>query len=103
MRCSSVTFSPIDKGCEKAYTNKKGGMAMSFSQYFPIWDKMTKEQQNRITGAIEFRKVPKGTLLHNGDMDCLGLLLIRSGQVRVYIFLYNYGYNSSYVKIFVKV
>lgn len=56
-----------------------------FSSYFPIWDKMTKEQQDRIAGAVEFRKIPKGTLLHNGNMDCLGLLLIRSGQVRVYI------------------
>lgn len=56
-----------------------------FSNYFPIWDKLTPEQQERITGAVEFRRIEKGTLLHNGNMDCLGLLLIRSGQVRVYI------------------
>lgn len=58
---------------------------MSFSEYFPIWDKLTAEQQQRISSASEYRKVPKGTVLHNGGMDCLGLLLLRSGQLRAYI------------------
>ncbi len=58
---------------------------MSLSNYFPIWDKLTPEQQQRISTASEFRKVTKGTVLHNGSLDCLGLLLIRSGQLRAYI------------------
>ena len=58
---------------------------MSLASYFPIWDKLTKDQQERITSASEFRKVKKGTVLHNGSLDCLGLLLIRSGQLRAYI------------------
>ena len=29
-------------------------------------------------------QVKAGTVVHNGSMDCLGLLLIRSGQLRVY-------------------
>ena len=31
------------------------------------------------------RQVKKGTVLHNGSMDCAGLLLLRSGQLRAYI------------------
>ena len=58
---------------------------MGFSEFFPIWDKLTEDQQQRITAASEFRKVNKGTVLHNGSLDCLGLLLIRSGQLRAYI------------------
>lgn len=58
---------------------------MSFSEFFPIWDKLTEDQRQRITAASEFRKVNKGTVLHNGSLDCLGLLLIRSGQLRAYI------------------
>ena len=58
---------------------------MDFSNYLPIWDKLTKSQQERISSASEFRKVKKGTVLHNGSLDCLGLLLIRSGQLRAYI------------------
>ena len=34
--------------------------------------------------AAELRSAKGGTVLHNGSMDCLGLLLIRSGQLRVY-------------------
>ena len=58
---------------------------MGFSEFFPIWDKLTEDQRQRITAASEFRKVNKGTVLHNGSLDCLGLLLIRSGQLRAYI------------------
>lgn len=58
---------------------------MSLAEYFPIWNKLTKQQQERVESASEFRKVKKGTVLHNGSLDCLGLLLIRSGQLRAYI------------------
>ena len=56
---------------------------MALSNYFPVWDKLTPRQQERIMTASEFRKA--GTVLHNGGLDCLGLLLIRCGQLRAYI------------------
>ena len=58
---------------------------MALSDYFPVWDKLTAQQQERIMTASEFRKVKAGTVLHNGGLDCLGLLLIRTGQLRAYI------------------
>ena len=58
---------------------------MSFASYFPIWDKLTREQQERILSVTEFRKVKNGTVLHDGSPECLGLLLIRSGQLRAYM------------------
>lgn len=54
------------------------------SQFFPIWNKLTEAQQQRLLTAAEIRSAKGGTVLHNGSMDCLGLLLIRSGQLRVY-------------------
>jgi len=57
---------------------------MSFSDYFPIWNKLTPAHQQRLTDAAEFMKAKAGNVIHNGSMDCLGLLLIRSGQLRVY-------------------
>ena len=59
---------------------------MDFASYFPIWDKLTPAQQEQLSRSAVRRSVKKGTLLHNGSMDCLGLLLIRSGQLRAYIF-----------------
>lgn len=58
---------------------------MSLASYFPVWDKLSPQQRERISDASEFRKVKKGTVLHNGGLDCLGLLLIRQGQLRSYI------------------
>jgi len=58
---------------------------MTLSTYFPIWDKLTPAQQNRLEGAAFQRTVTAGTLLHNGQADCTGLFLVRSGQLRAYI------------------
>ena len=57
---------------------------MSFSDYFPIWNKLIPAHKQRLTDSTEFLKVKAGSVVHNGSMDCLGLLLIRSGQLRVY-------------------
>ena len=57
---------------------------MSFSDYFPIWNKMTPAHQQRLKDSADFLKVKAGSVVHNGSMDCLGLLLIQSGQLRVY-------------------
>lgn len=58
---------------------------MEFSKYFPIWDKLTPAQQQTLAGAAALRSVPGGTVLHNGSADCIGFLLVRTGQLRVYI------------------
>ena len=58
---------------------------MDFSQYFPIWNKLTDDQRQRITQRVVRREVKKGTLLHDGSNECTGLLLVRTGQLRAYI------------------
>lgn len=58
---------------------------MDFQDYFPIWNKLTALQQNRILGSLISRKAEKGAIIHNGSMDCTGLLLIKSGLLRAYI------------------
>ena len=58
---------------------------MSFSSFFPIWDKLTADQQQRISEVTEFKKIRAGTVLHDGSPDCLGLILVRSGQLRAYM------------------
>ena len=58
---------------------------MAISNYFPIWDKLTAEQQKRIEEISDYRRIPSGTLLHDGSPDCLGMILVRSGQLRAYL------------------
>lgn len=57
---------------------------MDFQEYFPIWNKLTPAQQERIRGGLVKRSVSKGTVIHDGSV-CTGLLLIKSGQLRAYI------------------
>ena len=58
---------------------------MTFQETFPVWDKLSTQQQDQILNSLLFRAVKKGTVLHNGDADCTGLLLVKSGQLRAYI------------------
>ena len=58
---------------------------MEFSEYLPIWDKLTPQQQEKVAEVVEFRKVKKGTRIHDSSADCLGLVMMKSGQLRAYI------------------
>ena len=58
---------------------------MPFQDYFPIWDKLEPAQQNWLLDSLVARKVEKDTVIHNGSMDCTGLLVVESGQLRAYI------------------
>ena len=58
---------------------------MEFKDYFPIWSKLTADQQQRIMEVVEFRRVEKGTHIHDSSADCLGLVVLKSGQLRTYI------------------
>lgn len=58
---------------------------MSISSYFPIWDKLTAQQQRLLEDNVLFRRVKKGEIVHDGSVDCAGLMLIRSGQLRAYM------------------
>ena len=57
---------------------------MDISTYFfPIWNKLnTNEQQDLSTNVRELH-YHKGDLIHTGG-DCMGLILVTSGQLRAY-------------------
>ncbi len=57
---------------------------MELSDFFPFWNKLSVAQQDKLTEMAQPMSVKAGTVVHNGSMDCLGLLLIQSGQLRVY-------------------
>lgn len=58
---------------------------MEFQEYFPIWDKLSTVQRNKLLGSLLAKTVRKGTIIHNGGIDCTGLLLVKTGQLRAYI------------------
>lgn len=58
---------------------------MEFSSYFPIWNKLTPAEQQALEKNASMRKVEKGTVVHNGSVNCTGLLLVGYGQLRAYV------------------
>ena len=58
---------------------------MELSSYFPIWDQLTPAQQAQLARSARLRTAPRGTLLHNGSEDCVGLLAVCSGALRAFI------------------
>ncbi len=58
---------------------------MEFKELFPIWNQLTKEEQEKLEQGVVRRECKKGTILHNGESDCIGLLLIEQGCLRSFI------------------
>ena len=58
---------------------------MEFTDYFPVWTRLTPEQQKLLSRAVMRKRFPQGMAVHRGSLDCTGLLLVKSGQLRAYI------------------
>ncbi len=58
---------------------------MNYLTYLPVFNKLTKEQQETLTNASQIRNFKKGEFLHNSSNHCTGLMLVLSGQVRAFI------------------
>ena len=58
---------------------------MEFSQCFPIWNKLTADQQERLRNVTDLQKIKAGTVVHDGSPECKGMVLVRSGQLRAYL------------------
>ena len=58
---------------------------MTIDQFFPVWDQLTLQQRELLTASAASRTVSRGTLLHSGSADCVGLFLVRAGQLRAFI------------------
>lgn len=58
---------------------------MEFQDYFSVWNKLADNHQKQILDQLTVRRIPKGTIVHNGSLDCAGTMLLQSGQMRAYI------------------
>jgi len=58
---------------------------MGLEEYFPVWEQLTSEERSLLESGAVKRSVSRGTLLHNGSADCVGLFIVRSGQLRAFV------------------
>lgn len=54
-------------------------------QTLPFWENLSRDEQNDLLSHTEIRTFEKGTLIHSADHECMGMLLIQSGMIRVSI------------------
>lgn len=64
---------------------EKEGIVLSLAQYFPIYGKLPAAEQELLDQTAVKRNVKAGTMIHDGSETCLGLLVIKFGQLRAYI------------------
>ena len=55
------------------------------AKYFPFWENLSAQEQEYLLQNLMLVTYPKGTTLHSGNQDCLGVLLVKSGVLRVYM------------------
>lgn len=55
------------------------------SHSLTVWDKLSKEEQELILSHVSWATYSKGEHIHSGESDCVGILLIRKGELRSYI------------------
>ena len=76
----------IDTSKKSKYTMfVKEITVMNFENCFPLWNDLNTAQKKIISDNLITQYVKKGTIIHNGNLDCTGLLLVKSGQLRTYI------------------
>ncbi len=62
-------------------TEKRAELA----RLFAAWTHLTTVQQDTLVRIATQSSYKKGAAIHNGSLDCVGLILIRTGKVRVFI------------------
>lgn len=54
------------------------------SSFFPFWNLLSGEHKQSVLSFSKIKKFEKNTIIHQGYDDCIGLILVLSGQLRVY-------------------
>lgn len=54
-------------------------------QHYTFWDKLDEREQELFCSYSNTQSYKKGEFVHDKQEDCLGILMVMKGQVRVYI------------------
>lgn len=56
-----------------------------FEKSFPFWKHLTENEKMLLCENTSTATYKKGSNVHNGSDDCIGILLVKSGQLRTYL------------------
>lgn len=60
-------------------------MEKLMSSFFPFWNKLTQEYKEEMLASCQQRLLHKGDIIMPYKGECLGLILMKSGQVRAFV------------------
>lgn len=52
---------------------------------FPLWEKLTEDEKKRLSEGIVSRWYKKGEIIHRGQGECNGIMIVEEGQLRPFI------------------
>ena len=52
---------------------------------YPFWEKLTDSQREQLKTSSFIRDYGPGSFVHSRSEECLGILIVLSGQLRTYI------------------
>ena len=55
-----------------------------FIRHFDFWSKLSAEEKSLLNDNTKSVIYHKGDHVHQGPLDCIGVVFIKSGQLRVY-------------------
>lgn len=59
--------------------------SLLLSQHFEPWNRMSEQDRQDLLAHAMLMNYPKGTNLHSGESNCVGLFLILKGSLRTYM------------------
>ena len=60
-------------------------MQSYLEQYYPFWPHLNPKEQEQLCSCSQLQTCQKGDFLYSHDDDCLGILLVLKGQLRIFI------------------
>ena len=53
--------------------------------FFPFWEKLTAAEMESICRSAAEMTYSRGSFIHRASEDCVGVILVQAGALRVYI------------------
>ncbi len=64
----------LETECQKLYTD-----------HFPFWDKLSDQDKELFCYSTAVSKHDKGAVIHNGNEECTGTIVVKTGCLRTYM------------------
>ena len=74
-----------NEGDNKKMKSNQEKNELSVADVIPAWNALTRNQQGTLLGAAREHSFSKGTVVHEGGLECTGLLVVKSGRLRAFI------------------